>query len=76
MLAVLEENWEIVEVFRLCQPAWIVTFGGAAYQGVSAIEVHTASQMLGIEPSSYRSIIEGVRIMSDATVLALRERTA
>lgn len=72
----LEENWEIVEVFRLCQPAWIVTFGGASFQGVAAIEVHTACVMLGIEPKSYRSIIEGVRIMSDATAAALRQRAA
>ncbi len=69
----LEENWDAVQVFRLCQQSWIAGFGGAFALGFTATEVLAGFRLAGFDKPDFL-LIGHVREMGDVAAKALNDR--
>jgi hypothetical protein len=56
-------NWNIVEVFRVCQPQ-IIGGMGVWWQGVGAGEVYSGCKLLRIPSREWPEVVAGVQYMA------------
>lgn len=73
-LEVLEENWEAVQAFGLCQQSWIGGMAGGVALGFSAQEISAACRLLGIARDLLATVAVQLREMGAAAAEALNAR--
>jgi len=64
-IEVLDENWDTVQVFRICQPSFITGMHTPIYAGISAMEMQAACALLHITADA--DLVAGIRVMSEET---------
>ncbi len=73
-LEVLEENWDTVQVFQLCQQTWCVSMAGAIAIGFCAREVESACRVARIPARKLTATAIDVREMGRVAAEALNSR--
>lgn len=63
----LEQNWQVVQVFCQCQGVWQIGMAGARYQGIAAQELQAACWLHAVPPYDLPDLIEGIRVMDAET---------
>jgi hypothetical protein len=74
LLEVLEENELPVAVFKHCQFLQSAGFGTLVPQGISAVEVQAACDMLGVAKELRADVLAGVRVMSEEGIRLIFEK--
>lgn len=63
---VLACNWDIVQVYRLCQWSVIAGMTRAIYHGIPATELLAAMRCVRVRPAQQLHVANGVRVMERA----------
>jgi len=75
---VYEENWGIVEAFRMLGTQWrmlVAPMGGAIYQGLDYASVHAVLDELDLTREERREHFAGIRLMELAALVVKNRRT-
>ncbi|HDS1579981.1 TPA: DUF1799 domain-containing protein [Stenotrophomonas maltophilia] len=72
-IPVLDENWEVVQLFVRCKPRWITGMHAPVYDGIEAREIQAAAYLLGIAPHLLPDLMPSLDVLIGTTAMAHRE---
>ena len=70
----LEENWDAVQVFQLCQQTWAAGIAGAHALGFTALEIDASCRLKQIPPDCLSEVAQQVMDMGRIAAEELNRR--
>ncbi|RXK69808.1 hypothetical protein ERT44_02650 [Stenotrophomonas sp. MA5] len=73
VIPVLDENWEVVQLFVRCKARWITGMHAPVYDGIEAREIQAAACLQGIAPHLLPDLMPSLDVLIGTTAMAHRE---